>query len=656
MTSNRAAGRPRPRLGARAGSSSPRSSWPCWARSASWAHEPPSATPNTDNPGNQLNAGAIDLVDNDARHVHAVPSRQRLSRETRSAAVSTLSYTVALDSTVSPLTSTPIDASGPDARHDRGRRHPGIDLLPGLHGLRRVRAGRRPRRVPDDPSEREQRTGLQPKRRLPVDRRGSRSSYRVTLSLQTASTRPRARTSPAAHTYTWQAERRLAPRGAARLALPRAAPCPASLRTPTEPRRTAHPHTAAPRRPPRRRHLVTQSVLSPRTNPGASPEARRARGTTGSAQPPCHGAGRPAPPRRCAWRSAWSCSPPPRSVAGPGAWAALSGSTDNTGNTFSAGTVTMTDNDAPSAATFTFTNQKPGVSRRRPHSKVNYTGSASCLDGAAATGPSRRQHGSDLPFTLTVTRRGQDSSPSFDKLRRIRPGCRRSYNGLGRGAGSCSRAGCRPSPPRPAFTSGLTDPLTPWTNASSASYRCSVQVVAARATQSRLCSPGKAELPRGRRGADAPAAGQEFPARRSRRGSPTPPEVPAGTRRNREVQSAGFDRRAGRRREPSTAFVAGAAGTDASFAVATGDPGNSFSTIRDWKPPVTSRATVVKAEGGLPGYVRAGGSYTRHRLGDRRPLVQPPAGLAAVRSDVSTLTAGATAVAMPAAASSPSAG
>jgi hypothetical protein len=98
-------------------------------------------------------------------------------------------------------------------------------------------------------------------------------------------------------------------------------------------------------------------------------------------------------------------------------------------------------------------------------------------------------------------------------------------------------------------------------------------------------------------------------------------------------------------------LVAGAAGTDAAFVVATGNPANTFSTISDWKPPVTSRATVVKSQGGIPGYVRAGGSYTVVASVTDDPSSNPPAGLGAVRSDVSTLTAGATALALPVAAS-----
>jgi hypothetical protein len=160
------------------------------------------------------------------------------------------------------------------------------------------------------------------------------------------------------------------------------------------------------------------------------------------------------------------------SVAGPGTWAALSGSTDNTGNTFSAGTVTMTDNDA-SAAMFTFTNQKPGVADNGCI-KVNYTGSVNAstvkLYGTVT--------GSMAPYlTLTVTR-GTDSSPSFDSCTGFVPDAT-NYNGLGAGVLFSGALSTFPT----AFASGLTDPLTPWTNASSASYRFSVQVVDDNAVQ-----------------------------------------------------------------------------------------------------------------------------------------------------------------------------
>jgi hypothetical protein len=96
------------------------------------------------------------------------------------------------------------------------------------------------------------------------------------------------------------------------------------------------------------------------------------------------------------------------------------------------------------------------------------------------------------------------------------------------------------------------------------------------------------------------------------------------------------------------AFARDAVGTDAAFAVPTENPGNSFSSIPDWKPPIVSRATVVKAEGGIPGYVRAGGSYTFVASVVDDPSSNPPAGIASVQATAATLTGSGTPIAMPA--------
>jgi hypothetical protein len=160
------------------------------------------------------------------------------------------------------------------------------------------------------------------------------------------------------------------------------------------------------------------------------------------------------------------------SVAGPGTWAALSGTTDNTGNTFSAGTVTMTDNDS-AGAMFTFTNQKPGVVDNACI-KVNYTGSVS----ASAVKLYGTVTGTMAPYlTLTVTR-GTDSSPSFDGCTNFVPDAT-NYSGLGAGVLFSGTLSTFPT----TYAAGLTDPLSPWTNTSSASYRFSVQVVDTNAVQ-----------------------------------------------------------------------------------------------------------------------------------------------------------------------------
>lgn len=87
-------------------------------------------------------------------------------------------------------------------------------------------------------------------------------------------------------------------------------------------------------------------------------------------------------------------------------------------------------------------------------------------------------------------------------------------------------------------------------------------------------------------------------------------------------------------------------GTEAAFAVTTGNPGNTFSANADWKPPIISAATVRKAEGGIPGFVRTGGSYTTYASVVDDPSSNPSAGIASVTGNVSTLTAGANALSM----------
>jgi hypothetical protein len=160
------------------------------------------------------------------------------------------------------------------------------------------------------------------------------------------------------------------------------------------------------------------------------------------------------------------------SVAGPGTWAALSGTTENTGNTFSAGTVTMTDNDS-SAAMFTFTNQKPGVAEDGCI-KVNYTGSVS----ASAVKLYGTVSGTMAPYlTVTVTR-GTDSTPAFDNCGGFVADAT-NYNGLGAGVLFSGTLSSFPT----TYAAGLADPLSPWTNVSTASYKLTVQVVDTNAVQ-----------------------------------------------------------------------------------------------------------------------------------------------------------------------------
>lgn len=92
-------------------------------------------------------------------------------------------------------------------------------------------------------------------------------------------------------------------------------------------------------------------------------------------------------------------------------------------------------------------------------------------------------------------------------------------------------------------------------------------------------------------------------------------------------------------------------GTDAAFVASTANTGSAFSSDQDWKPPLLARAAVVKAEGGIAGFVRAGASYTVLASVTDDPSSNPPSGVAAVQGDVSALSPGATAVPLAAGAS-----
>ncbi len=70
--------------------------------------------------------------------------------------------------------------------------------------------------------------------------------------------------------------------------------------------------------------------------------------------------------------------------------------------------------------------------------------------------------------------------------------------------------------------------------------------------------------------------------------------------------------------------------TEAAFAVSTGTPAMSLSSAPDWKPPIVSRAVVVKAEGGIPGFVRQGGSYVVYAAVADDASSRPASGVGAV--------------------------
>jgi hypothetical protein len=81
-------------------------------------------------------------------------------------------------------------------------------------------------------------------------------------------------------------------------------------------------------------------------------------------------------------------------------------------------------------------------------------------------------------------------------------------------------------------------------------------------------------------------------------------------------------------------------GTDAAFAVTTDNPGDSIAAAADWKPPLVSRATACKSQGGMPGYVKQGGTYTMLANVVDDPSSVPPAGVASATGNLTSLSTG----------------
>lgn len=153
------------------------------------------------------------------------------------------------------------------------------------------------------------------------------------------------------------------------------------------------------------------------------------------------------------------------SVAGGGTYAALTGSTGNAANTFSAGTVTLTDNDS-NAAMFSIANARPGV----PESgciKVSYGGSLNAsvrMYGAVS--------GALAPHVKLTVVRGTDATPAFDNCAAFTPD---ATNYTGQGAGVLYTGTLAGYPVDHA--GGVVDPISTWTPGTSASYRFTVEIL-----------------------------------------------------------------------------------------------------------------------------------------------------------------------------------
>jgi hypothetical protein len=132
---------------------------------------------------------------------------------------------------------------------------------------------------------------------------------------------------------------------------------------------------------------------------------------------------------------------------GAGTYAVFTATTSNTGNSFAAGTVAISDNDL-SSAMLSLANAKPGDSDTACI-RISYTGTLSSTV---------RMYGTvtgTLPsyLTLTVTR-GTDSAPSFDSCANFTAD---ATNYLGAGAGVIYQGSLASYPA--TYGAGIVDPI-----------------------------------------------------------------------------------------------------------------------------------------------------------------------------------------------------
>ena len=150
-------------------------------------------------------------------------------------------------------------------------------------------------------------------------------------------------------------------------------------------------------------------------------------------------------------------------VSGAATYSAFSSQTSNSGNSFAAGTVELTDNDAGSAM-LSLSNAQPSTSDTSCI-LLTYSGSLAStvrLYGTISGGLSSY-------LTLTVTR-GTDSSPSFDSCSSFTPDGT-DYIGAGNGVIYQGNLSAFPT----TYAAGLVDPTSgspeSWTTSETHSYR-----------------------------------------------------------------------------------------------------------------------------------------------------------------------------------------
>ena len=153
-----------------------------------------------------------------------------------------------------------------------------------------------------------------------------------------------------------------------------------------------------------------------------------------------------------------------------GTWSAFSDTTDNAGNTFSAGTVTLTDNDA-GVAMLSLSNAKPGNTDTGCIT-VSYTGSLASTVRLYGTTTGT---GLDPYLNLTVTRGSFTTPPAYDSCTGFTAD---AVNYIGAGNGVVYNGTLQGYPD--SYTAGIVDPTsgTPesWTNPESHVYQITVTV------------------------------------------------------------------------------------------------------------------------------------------------------------------------------------
>jgi hypothetical protein len=166
------------------------------------------------------------------------------------------------------------------------------------------------------------------------------------------------------------------------------------------------------------------------------------------------------------------------SVASTATFSAWNAQTDNSGNTFAAGTVVLGDNDV-GGTMFALSGMRPTVSTSRCI-RVDYTGSLPStvrLYGATTAGTGLEDY-----LTLTVTR-GTVSSGGF-------PDCTNftadATNHIGSGPGVLY-SGLMDAYPS-TWAGGIVDPDPTWTGGESRYYRFTVDVVADDAAQGKTAT------------------------------------------------------------------------------------------------------------------------------------------------------------------------